>query len=243
MALTDNLISYWKLNESSGNAADEVGGNTLTNNNTVTYSAGKINNAANFASASSQYLSKADIFEYQKGQALSVQSWLNIASTGASFALVGNHVSGATGGWHTEYLSTDKLRFIISNATSDGFADTTDVVGFSTSTWYHVVMTTSNFGVPASQKIYVNGTSAGMTEQATLDANAIGYGVSTFELGAHFVIPAKFLNGSLDEVGIWERELTAAEVTELYNSGAGLAYPFTSTASTPRRRMMMGIGS
>ena len=38
MALTTNLVDYYKYDESSGNAADTVGSNTLTNNNTVTSS-------------------------------------------------------------------------------------------------------------------------------------------------------------------------------------------------------------
>src|SRR3990167_10109236 len=55
MALTDNITAYWKLDESSGNAADSVASNTLTNTNTVGYSAGKINNAADFVGANSTY--------------------------------------------------------------------------------------------------------------------------------------------------------------------------------------------
>ena len=34
-----------------------------------------------------------------------------------------------------------------------------------------------------------------------------------------------YFNGKLDEVGIWSRDLSASEVTELYNAGAGLQYP------------------
>jgi hypothetical protein len=34
--------------------------------------------------------------------------------------------------------------------------------------------------------------------------------------------------GSLDEIGIWSRALSATEVTSLYNAGvAGVQYPFT----------------
>jgi hypothetical protein len=43
MALTDNLVAYYKLDESSGNAADIVNSITLTNTST-TYGTGKINN-------------------------------------------------------------------------------------------------------------------------------------------------------------------------------------------------------
>jgi hypothetical protein len=34
--------------------------------------------------------------------------------------------------------------------------------------------------------------------------------------------------GDIDEVGIWSRVLTSTEVTQLYNGGAGLQYPFTN---------------
>ena len=46
--LTDNLISHWKLDESSGNAADSHGSNTLTNNGSTPFVAAKINNGADF---------------------------------------------------------------------------------------------------------------------------------------------------------------------------------------------------
>jgi hypothetical protein len=35
-----------------------------------------------------------------------------------------------------------------------------------------------------------------------------------------------WLDGRLDSVSIWKRMLTAAERTQLYNSGNGLDYPF-----------------
>jgi len=39
-------------------------------------------------------------------------------------------------------------------------------------------------------------------------------------------------DGNIDEVGIWDRILTTDEITELYNAGAGLAYPFTVDSGT-----------
>lgn len=51
MSLSTNLISYWKLDETSGNAVDSVGSNTLTNNNSVSFSTALINNGANFGTA------------------------------------------------------------------------------------------------------------------------------------------------------------------------------------------------
>jgi hypothetical protein len=34
-------------------------------------------------------------------------------------------------------------------------------------------------------------------------------------------------DGLIDEIGIWDRVLTPAERTQLYNGGAGITYPFT----------------
>jgi hypothetical protein len=33
-------------------------------------------------------------------------------------------------------------------------------------------------------------------------------------------------NNAIDELGIWNRALTGAEITALYNGGAGRSYPF-----------------
>jgi hypothetical protein len=38
---------------------------------------------------------------------------------------------------------------------------------------------------------------------------------------------AQFWNGEIDEVGIWQRALTASEVSLLWNSGNGITYPFS----------------
>src|SRR5258708_7847472 len=56
-AITDNLVSFWKLDEASGTRTDSVGSNNLTSNNSVGQSVGKVSNAAHFTATSNQYLS------------------------------------------------------------------------------------------------------------------------------------------------------------------------------------------
>ena len=36
----------------------------------------------------------------------------------------------------------------------------------------------------------------------------------------------EFFNGNIDEVNLWNKELTATDVTELYNAGTGKFYPY-----------------
>ena len=74
-SLFDDLVAYWNLNETSGDRADATGnGHTLTDNNTVGYATGKINNAASFVAANSGYLSIADPFYYNE---ITICGWIN----------------------------------------------------------------------------------------------------------------------------------------------------------------------
>ena len=49
---------------------------------------------------------------------------------------------------------------------------------------------------------------------------------ATFSMGDLGTSGYYYLDGALDMVGLWSRRLIADELTSLYNSGAGLDYPF-----------------
>ena len=55
--LTDNLVAWWTLDETSGTRFDCVGSNDLADNNTVTSDPGKVNVAAEFTLATEEFLS------------------------------------------------------------------------------------------------------------------------------------------------------------------------------------------
>ena len=59
MAYKDDLISWWSMDEESGERADSHGTMTLTDNATVLYDTGKVGNAADFEAGTSEYLSHA----------------------------------------------------------------------------------------------------------------------------------------------------------------------------------------
>lgn len=232
MAITDNLVSYWKLDETSGTRADAHASNNLTDNNTVTYGTGIINNGASFASATSEYLSIADAS--QSGLDLSgdcsFSFWFNIASIGSSvnMPIINKHgFTGTTRGYSVYLVSesgTRKIRMNISNA-----AGTSYEIKYVTYSWplgslAHCVCI---FDATAKTfEVYINGTSVGTS--AAFSNGAIYNNSQPFEIGTADAGVDGYLNGILDEVGVWSRKLTSAEVTSLYNSGSGLAYPFST---------------
>jgi hypothetical protein len=83
--------------------------------------------------------------------------------------------------------------------------------------WTHIVATRTS-GV---MTIYYNG------GNPVSGANTSNYSSSLTAIGGYLNLNAgQNFTGLIDEVGIWNRGLTASEVSYLYNSGDGRPYPF-----------------
>jgi len=98
--------------------------------------------------------------------------------------------------------------------TSSIYSSTT----YAINNWHHVVLTILD---NRSGVLYVNGSSA-LTISA---ANGEG-GLDMFSIGVDYDSssgsagnPAQYFDGKIDEVAVWNDELTSAEVTAIYNSG------------------------
>lgn len=230
MALIDSIVSYWKLDESSGNAADSAGSNTLTNAN-VTYTTGKINNGATFDSTSDT-LSIADAS--QSGLDItgnfSISMWVNFTTLPASgeyqylyskWASTGNQR-----GIHIYYYNPAGTRQLTVDLSADGSTAETIASNqsFSTSTWYHVVFTFT--AATSKYNFYVNASALG---EQTGAKTAILNNTAAASIGNE-PTDTKNIKGMIDEVGIWSKVLSGTEVTELYNSGSGFSYPFSTTS-------------
>jgi hypothetical protein len=89
---------------------------------------------------------------------------------------------------------------------------------YAINNWHHVVLT---IGSDQDGVLYVNGSSAatfsGAFNSGSLDmfSIAVDYDVSDGTAGN----PTQYFDGKIDEVAIWNDELTSAEVTAIYNSG------------------------
>jgi hypothetical protein len=89
---------------------------------------------------------------------------------------------------------------------------------YAITNWHHVVLT---IGSDRGGVLYVNGSSAatfsGAHNSGGLDmfSIAVDYDNSDDEAGS----PAKYFDGKIDEVAVWNDVLTSAEVTAIYNSG------------------------
>lgn len=236
MALTDNLTHYWKFDEASGNAADTVGSLTLTNNGTATFGAALINNGATLARASSQYFNTTTDVHGGALSAYSIQVWYKptTAPTGADEHYI-QSMNDAPGYSNILYnINAGNLRVRFRQLDNVGAGvDISYTVTLSTSAYHHLVGTWNG----TQTEFFVDGVSRGTASISTIETS----GSQGFAFGAT-AGGTDYVNGNIDEIGFWTRALSGTEVTELYNGGMGLAYPF-SVAATPRTRTLMGVGS
>ena len=218
-SLLTGLISYWKLDEVSGTRNDSVGANHLTDNNTVTQSAGKIGNAGQFSAASSETLSAASNASLQTGDIdYTIAGWFYLDSTAAAMLAAKDGPAGRE--WFL-YNSGSRFQFWFHNGS--GFATATaDPAGApGAGTWYFIVAWHNSVG--NSILIQVNN---GSPDGVASGGGANTPGADPFILGGRGHADLYF-SGRIDEFGFWKRLLTTDEKTELYNGGAGKTHPFT----------------
>jgi hypothetical protein len=227
MALTDNLVSYWKLDESSGVRADSHGSNNLTDNNTVGVAAGKINNAAQFVAANSEYLSHSSNSDLTTGDIdFTLQAWVYLDTKTVLRPFVAKYEFGAEKEFVLHYNVVDDYFSLLVRDTlgNTGFVNATNLGSPSTGTWYCIHAWHDS--VNDQLGIAVN---AGT---ANLNSHTDGVSTSTtaeWQLGHIVGGDATYMDGRIDEVGFWKRVLTSGERSQLYNSGNGLAYPFNGS--------------
>ncbi len=226
MALNTNLISYYKLDESSGNAADSVASNTLTNTGTATYVSGKINNGV--SETATKYLSNTSNYGITGGD-ITIAGWVQMgAYVSGSNAFFGQSDSGTFTSYYIERSASNTVLFYREKGGvgSEGYSVT---YTFSAATWYHLAITYSSNTITA----YINGSSVGTGSASGSGSSSITDTGLTLN-GRYYTggTPINLTTELVDEVGIWSRALTGAEITQLYNAGAGMSYPFPSSSNS-----------
>jgi len=223
MTLSTDLISYYKLDETSGTTAyDSVGSNNGTISNATYTASGKINGAYDFNGGANYKITFGSGVFASTGDTGSISAWVYIPSTISSRSVVMGETT--TVGEMQIIIEGNNIDVIMYSGSWIFYFYGTGTVGTG---WHHIVYTSSSSG----NKCYLDGSSyAGTYTQGsastpgffgTLDPALIPIIGNNAASTLHF-------QGIIDEVGIWSRALTSTEITELYNSGNGLAYPFPS---------------
>jgi hypothetical protein len=213
--LLNTLISYWKMDEAGAiTRQDSQGTNHLTQVNGVNAGAGIINNGAVFLTASAKYLEIASNASLQATGDLTFSAWAKLDDLTSNKVILAKQDS-TTQEYFLFHGSAIGFNFSVnSNGVSVGAPATIN-------TWYHLVAWYNS----SDSKCYLRVNDA--TTYVSAATSSLVTTTANFRIGARGNVGTEFyFSGLIDEVGLWKRVLTSAEITALYNGGAGL--PFSS---------------
>lgn len=123
--------------------------------------------------------------------------------------------------WRLHFGADNKIYFMPANTSTASISAVTTTALDSTTAWYHIVGTYDGSGNNTGIKIYVNGVisdttlSGGPVNSNITNSLPVAIGVRQWN-GS---VWRNFFNGSIDETRIYNRALSASEITELYNQG------------------------
>ncbi len=221
-SLNVSLISYWKMDEvcpTGCSRADATAtGNTLTDNNIVSTAAGKIINAGQFNNVLTAFLSRADNASLSTGDIdWTLCCWVNI-NTAAAPRVIASKWGNAGAREYRLYYSTAMTNFVLTTSVAGTVGVEVAASNFgapSLSTWYFVACGSD----AVNDNIWIsvnNGTANTLANVGgTFDSTA------PFYMGQQADAASLPFDGQIDEMGFWKKKLSAAELTGLYNGGAG----------------------
>ncbi len=213
-AADPSLAGWWKLDETSGTAAaDSSGnGNNGTVNGTATWVAGMIKGGLQF-DGSTTWVDCGGGSSLKLTSSLTIAAWIKINTLGTDNKIAGNQ-DNSSGGYKLCVYQESGNNFVefeirdASNAstlTRNGAGGTALKAGV----WYHVAGV-YNKGV--SLQTFVNG----VLDRTLATASVLGpASTGTFKMGREPFSSSYFWNGVDDDVAVFSRALTAAELTKL----------------------------
>ena len=222
--LWDSLYAVYKA---ESNANDELGVYNGTAQGGLTYTAGKSGNAFT-GNGTTGYVSLPDNSFNSLTNDFSVSAWINVNSLTGNQTIFSNlsyNNSNTLSNGFSILMRNGFLYFEIYSNTGV-FTQLLYASLLSTNTWYNIVITRK---YSTRSRIYINGSQV-TANTSSLDPTfittliPIPSSICAWKYNASNTI--NYLNGKVDEVNVWTKELTSTEVTELYNAGAGKFYPY-----------------
>ena len=211
----DGLIAYYNFNSNTNDSAGSYNG-TPTN---ITYDTGKSGDAAEFNGSSSLIsIADDDIFSFTDGNDLpfSISMYAYFHNTN-EMMLINKIGASAEREWFINCFST-KIDFKIYNQ-DGGTSNFIQIVRSFTrviNTWYHIVVTYDGSGDALGLKAYIDGVSTGSGGESGTYVKKANF-TKPVVIGRFNDLGILHMDGLIDGLGIWDKELSQTEVTNIYN--------------------------
>ena len=232
---TTGLKAYYKFEEESGNLinqaivangyADGLGSSADGTNTSVTYSsAGKIGNSYLYTKGTSRTILGSSLsqfnFIHNTSQLFSISLWYKLS--GALENVIGIFGDGedntAKVGISSYFTANGTLAFNTTNGAGQDALTTPSGIIPNNTNWHHLVLTYDRSLGSGNIKTFIDGTLVATTNKDGSFVPSNSNSSNAMGLGCYPNL-AQSMKGNLDEFSIWNRILTSAEITSLYNNG------------------------
>lgn len=204
-----DLYGYWKFDETSGTtAADVTGTHNATLAAGATWVAGKFNNAIHFNAAATSYANFPTGLVSSLND-FSITTWVKVDAN-ATWARIFDFGKGTTNYMFLAPASgSSTVRFAITTNSSAGEQQINNAAVLSTGVWHHLAVTLSGIiGV-----LYIDGVPVGTNTGMTIHPSTLGNTVTNYLGKSQWSDPV--FSGSVDEFRIYNRALSATEISSL----------------------------
>ncbi len=224
--MTKGLVGYWGLEEGSGQYAYDLSGNS--NNGTLgsttaadvgdpAWTTGKVGGALSFDGTDDYVDAGTNSSLKVESAPFSIELWLKTGSTISNHMVLSNSQDDNAG----YFLTLNRGGANNIDLGKAGVIDQTVSYTFSASTWYHIVAVQNFSGAtPSFVEFFINGSSIGTYSHASAYNSSAG---KSQRFGSVYG-GMSYFNGLIDEVRIYNRVLSAAEIRYHYNRGGPVAY-------------------
>ncbi len=240
--LTTDLVSYYTMDDLTTSTIEDVHGSnngTKKAANEPIEADGKIGKAQDFSS--NDYITLGNTLG--NGDLLTINFWAIFPTGDTTFRYVIGKGNTNKWQWDIDWRNSNhatnpgKITLVQRNQSGSSAIRT---IYSSRAISNETVMITAVLRKDATaSKLYLNGSVDGTSDSTGTDINTSDD--QNFFLGTRNTSGTSF-GGIIDEVGVWSRELTADEITALYNGGNGRTYPLALTNfHNLRRKLLMRI--
>jgi len=197
---TTGLVSYYKLDS---NANDSFGINNGTDTS-VSYVAGKVNNAGSYNGTTSKtIIGNPSNVQLSSG---TISCWIKASSAGASY----RQIFGKNNAFNL--FLKDGVLVGYNYGSFGGVGDRSTGVNLNDGRWHHLVYVFDS-SVTNGSSIYIDGVlklTFSMSVSSQTEVLCIGFNAGV-----------QFINALIDEPNIYNTKLTQNEIDRIFNSGIG----------------------
>ena len=207
------MVSWWPL---QNDGRDIWGLSNGTLHNSPTFGAGKVGQALNVTGNNGVSVPDSPSLNFGPGADLSIDAWIRTSSTRTTLTVLDKRtIAGSNVHGYIIFLSTGSLRFQL----GDGTAINSPNQGgeLRDGQWHHIAVSIDRDQVNGGN-LYVDGANVLVFNPTAVSGDLSNS--SPLLIGEHVNDPSSSFVGDIDEVEIFNRALTGAEVASIFNAGS-----------------------